>query len=288
MKILRAEAMGFCFGVRDALAATRSITDPGEVTIHGELVHNPTVAEELRRRGFASTEEDRRAVPETPAVLVTAHGISQRERRRLEAAGKRIVDTTCPLVTRAHDAAVALAAEGRLVLVVGKPGHVEVEGLTGDLSAFAVLRGPEDARDFGAGRLGLVAQTTTPPALFADTAARVRELNPDADLAIVDTVCQPTRRRKEALAALTREADLVIVVGGPNSNNTARLAQTCREAGVPAHHVGGPADLDPGWFVGIGTVGLTAGTSTPDEVIEAVHRELERLATLPRRGVLTP
>ena len=113
MKVRRAEVRGMCFGVRDALKVIEAVDSPRTVTIHGELVHNEAVLSQLEDRGFAMTSEgDRRVMPDTPSVLITAHGISDRERNRLTAAGKQLVDTTCPLVTRVHQAALALQAEG--------------------------------------------------------------------------------------------------------------------------------------------------------------------------------
>jgi 4-hydroxy-3-methylbut-2-en-1-yl diphosphate reductase len=280
MKITRAEAMGFCFGVRDALQIADSVSRPERVTIHGELVHNEVVLEDLRRRGFTLTGEAERDIPATEEVLVTAHGISDRERRRLEGAGKTLVDTTCPLVKRAHDAGLSLAHEDRLVVVVGKPDHVEVRGLTEDLDDFVVVRGPEDLGLVPAAtpRLGLLAQTTTPPELFAQTEAALRAAHPAADIRVADTVCHPTRRRQEALARLVEETELVIVVGGRNSNNTRRLVENCRRAGVRAHRVSGPEELRPEWFEGLDRVGLTAGTSTPDRLIDAVEEALRSMA----------
>src|ERR1700693_4752365 len=134
MKVLRADAMGLCFGVRDALAIAANLPDAVRTTIHGELVHNETVLVHLQSRGFRITAEaDRDALPTTEDVLVTAHGISDRERARLESAGKRLIDTTCPLVRRVHRAAQALAADGFLVVVLGRRVHVEGLRIVWDL-----------------------------------------------------------------------------------------------------------------------------------------------------------
>ncbi len=140
MKVIRAEVMGMCFGVRDALEVIDAIEEPGAVTIHGQLVHNEAVLDRLEARGFAMADEaDRRALPATPVVLITAHGVSDRERARLAEAGKRLVDTTCPLVTRVHQAARTLQEQGYHVLVIGRRGHVEVRGIVEDLDGFDVV-----------------------------------------------------------------------------------------------------------------------------------------------------
>jgi 4-hydroxy-3-methylbut-2-enyl diphosphate reductase len=283
MKVIRAKAMGMCFGVRDALRTIEGIEDPSAVTIRGELVHNEEVLSDLTRRRFRMTGEgDRRRVPATPTVLITAHGLSDRERAELRRAGREIVDTTCPLVRRAHEAAVGLAEEGRLVIVAGRPGHVEVRGLTGDLPDFRIVRGPEDVRRWETDRLGVVFQTTTTEASAGRIVAAVRDRNPDADVRVVDTICRPTKDRQAALAALLGEVQALVVVGGRNSNNTRALVRRARAAGVPATHVQGPEDLDPDWFEGLETVGLTAGTSTPERAILRVEAALGRLTSLTR------
>src|SRR5262245_24276919 len=163
MQILQADVLGMCFGVRDALAALEGVDQPENVTIHGELVHNELVLQRLGARGFQQVEETRRQeLPLTDTVLITAHGISHKERGRLQAAGKRLLDTTCPLVTRAHDAAQTLRRDGYHVLVIGKRGHVEVQGIIEDLDSFDVIQSPEEVEEYPQRRLGIMCQTTTP------------------------------------------------------------------------------------------------------------------------------
>ena len=276
MNVIRAEEMGMCFGVRDALGATRSVGDPTLVTIHGELVHNPSVARQLEEAGFRQSGEDSRdAAVGTPLVLITAHGVSNAERQRLAAANKALIDTTCPLVRRAHDAAQALQSEGRHVLVVGKAGHVEVRGVVEDLDSYDVIETPDEVGCYESRRIGIVCQTTMPPDVFREVSARVRRRNPLADVRVIDTICRPTKLRQLSVLDLVRRVDAVVVVGGRNSNNTRWLVKVCREHGTPALHVESAEDLDPAWFADVRTVGLTAGTSTLDETIDEVHRALE-------------
>lgn len=279
MKVIRADAMGMCFGVRDALATARALPDPDLTTIYGELVHNEVVRADLTARGFRELGEGERAgaIP-TRQVLVTAHGLSDRERRALRARGHHLVDTTCPLVTHAHDTAKALADDGRHVVVLGRHGHVEVRGLVGDLPSWTVVETVDDVRTWPQQRLGVVCQTTLP----ARDAARLRDAiiatNPTADLVFRDTVCDPTRRRQRAVADLLERVDAVVVVGGRNSNNTRQLVSACEAAGPKAFHVQGPDDLDPAALAGFARVGLTAGTSTEAATIDAVERALLDLA----------
>ncbi|HET6328488.1 MAG TPA: 4-hydroxy-3-methylbut-2-enyl diphosphate reductase [Planctomycetaceae bacterium] len=278
MQVLRAEAMGLCFGVRDALAIAARQANPSNSTIHGELVHNEAVLVQLRARGFQMTAEtDRDRLPATDDVLVTAHGISDRERRRLKSAGKHLIDTTCPLVGRVHRAAQALQADGYHVLVLGRPSHAEVRGIVEDLASYDVLETPEQAVTFGHAKLGLVCQTTTPPALAQEILAAVRARNPTAKVRFADTICQPTRDRQQALDRLLCRVDAMVVVGGKNSNNTRQLVERCRTAKVPVWHVQEASELDLRALRRYQVLGLTAGTSTLDETIDAVYAALRRL-----------
>jgi 4-hydroxy-3-methylbut-2-enyl diphosphate reductase len=281
MRVIRAEVMGLCFGVRDALEIVDRIAEPEAVTIHGELVHNEVVQGRLAARGFAMRDEARRreSSPETPVVLITAHGISDRERRRLEAEGKVLIDTTCPLVARAHQAAKALQADGYHVLVLGRRGHVEVEGIVGDLDESHVIESAEEVGVYPYPRLGIVCQTTMTEDRVARMRAAIVERNPDAEIKFVDTVCLPTKEHQRALERLLDRVEAVVVVGGRNSNNTRELVARCRDRGRPALHVQSVDELDPAWFKGFATVGLTAGTSTLPETIEEVHRALVWIGT---------
>jgi 4-hydroxy-3-methylbut-2-enyl diphosphate reductase len=251
------------------------------VTIHGQLVHNEVVQGRLAARGFTMRDEAHRGTspPETPAVLITAHGISERERVRLEDGGKRLIDTTCPLVRRVHQAARALEADGYHVLVIGRRGHVEVEGIVGDLQDYHVIESPEDAAAYPHRRLGIVCQTTMTEARVAGIRTAIAERNPEAEIAFVDTVCLPTKEHQRSLERLLERVEAVVVVGGRNSNNTRELVARCRERGRPALHVQSADELDPAWFKGFATVGLTAGTSTLPETIEEVHRALVWIGT---------
>lgn len=274
MRVLLAESMGMCFGVRDALAVARRIPQPIQVTIRGQLVHNPVVIDELRARGFALLEESHEGPVATEQVLITAHGICNRERERLLAAGATLVDTTCPLVAKAHLAAVTLERMGYFVVVVGKREHVEVRGLTGDLEDFDVVERSADVRCWPHHKIGIVAQTTSIDREVATIVERVRSMNPQAEVRFENTICQPTRDRQRAVDRLLDEVDLLVVVGGRNSNNTLRLMQRARERGRPAIHVENESELVESAFDPPQIVGLTAGTSTLPETVAAVHRRL--------------
>lgn len=277
MNVIRAGAMGMCFGVRDALEVIDSLARPDEVTIHGELVHNAVVLDRLRDRGFRMAGESSRTdVPETPWVLITAHGVSDLERERLEAAGKSLIDTTCPLVLKAHQAARSHQRDGRFIVVIGKPGHVEVEGIVGDLDTgqFVIVASPDEVRAYDSTRIGVVCQTTVSTTLARAIHDAILARNPTADVRFSDTVCLPTRERQRALESLLERVEAVVVVGGKNSNNTRELVTLCLRRGLPAYHIQSADELEPQWFQGLTVVGLTAGTSTLDETIDEVHSAL--------------
>jgi 4-hydroxy-3-methylbut-2-en-1-yl diphosphate reductase len=279
MQVIRAEAMGLCFGVRDAMEQVESITNAEAVTIHGELVHNKIVLHQLKERGFQMVAEgDRQSIPESSEVLITAHGVSERERSRLLSAGKRLIDTTCPLVRIVHQAAQQLEAEGFHVIVIGRKGHVEVQGIVEDLVRYDVIARKEEVKTWPCSRLGIVCQTTTPPWLADQIRIAIEDQNSHAEIRFRNTVCQPTRDRQQAVERLCQEVDAVVAVGGANSNNTRQLVELCRRTGTPAYHVQTAQDLVPTWFRNCRIVGLTAGTSTLDETVQEVY---DRLAMLP-------
>lgn len=290
MRVIRADVLGMCFGVRDALAVIDGIADPAAVTIHGQLVHNEIVQAQLEARGFAIQDERQRAksLPETPTVLITAHGISDTRRRDLEAGGKQIVDTTCPLVTRVHQAARSLEREGYYLLVIGRRGHVEVEGITEDLERFDVIESVDDVRVYPARRLGIVCQTTATDRHVATIRDAITERNPHAEIKFIDTVCLPTKEHQRALERMLDRVNAVVVVGGRQSNNTRELVARCRERGRPVVHVQAAADLDPTWFHEYDVVGLTAGTSTLADTVDEVHRALVRIGTAANSAVAQP
>jgi len=267
-----------CFGVRDALQIAATIEEPLSVTIHGELVHNATVLQGLEARGFGMVAEQRRdGVPGTPAVMVTAHGISDAERSRLRGAGKALIDTTCPLVRRVHEAAQRLAADGCHVVVIGRRGHVEIRGIVEDLFSYTVIERVSEVETWPVRRIGVISQSTAAARDVAAVRAAVIQHNRHAQVRFVDTVCRPTKERQVALERLLDAVPAVVVVGGRNSNNTRRLVVRCMERGILAQHVQGPGDLDLAALRAFDTVGLTAGTSTPDDVIDAVASALEAL-----------
>ena len=277
IRILRAAHLGMCFGVRDAIALALEHADAGPLTILGDLVHNPTVLKALDAKGIAVARDP--AEVGTPTVMVTAHGTSERTLATTRALALTVIEATCPLVRVAHRAVAALARDGYHVVVVGQRDHVEVRGLTGDLDHFDVVLDDDDVLALDEHpRFGVAAQTTQTVDKVRHLAALIRRRFPQSDVRVVDTVCRPTKDRQSAAVEMARQADVVVVVGGRSSNNTRELVQTCARHCARVHHVETDADIRPGWFDGASVVGLTAGTSTPDEVIDRVEACIRRTA----------
>ena len=275
--VLRAEHMGMCFGVRDAITLAKRVGQSRPLTLLGELVHNSTVLEDLRDHGIKI--ESQPSEVETETVMITAHGASDQAKRRVRESGLELRDATCPLVHHAHKQIRILVEDGFHPVVIGRRGHVEVRGLTEDLVDCDVVL---DEADIDAllsrERFGVVAQTTQPIARVRELLEYMKVRFPTAEVRFVDTVCQPTKQRQSAAEALARRSDVVLVVGGANSNNTHELARTCRGFCEHVHHVQGPDDVRAEWLPESGTLGLTAGTSTPDVLIDAVEARVHDLS----------
>ena len=279
MRIIRAQFLGMCFGVRDAIALAVEHADAGPLTILGDLVHNPVVLEELRDRGIAGAHDLEEV--RTATVMVTAHGTSARALAATRARGLTVVEATCPLVRVAHRAVAALVRDGYHPVIIGQRNHVEVRGLTDDLSAVDVVLDEDDIDGLAPHpRIGIAAQTTQSIEKVRHMVALIRRRMPQSDVRFIDTVCRPTKDRQRAARDLAQQSDVVIVVGGEHSNNTRELARACRLSCPRVHQVQSASDLRPDWFRGAETVGITAGTSTPDDVIDRVERRIRELAVI--------
>jgi len=281
MRVLRAEHLGMCFGVRDAIALAFTHGESAPLTILGDLVHNEAVLARLQASGIAAARTPLEVT--THRVMVTAHGTSERTLAKVRALGLETIEATCPLVRVAHQAIRTLVGEGYHPVIVGQRDHVEVRGLTDDLEAFDVVLHDRDVLQLeGHPRLGVAAQTTQPIEKVRHLVALMRQRFPHADVRFIDTVCHPTKQRQSAAIDLARQCDVVIVVGGENSNNTRELVNTCRYHCSRVHHIQTESDIRSEWIAGAGTVGVTAGTSTPDDVIDRVERQLRALVAEPR------
>jgi 4-hydroxy-3-methylbut-2-en-1-yl diphosphate reductase len=277
MKIIRAEHLGMCFGVRDAIALAVKQSESEPLTVLGDLVHNETVLGDLRERGVQFQNDITEVVTKT--VMITAHGASVRRMNAVRESGLNVLEATCPLVHVAHRAVRQLVREGFHPVIIGKRDHVEVRGLTEDLTEFDVVLSEEDVEELHRRpRFGVAAQTTQPIEKVRYLVGMIRGRFPGSEVRFIDTVCQPTKQRQHAAVELAQRCSVVIVIGGEHSNNTQELVQTCTRHCERVHHVQNVADLHESWFHPEDTVGITAGTSTPDEVIDGVERCIRALA----------
>ena len=304
-QIIRANEMGFCMGVRRAVQMMEDEATPERpISSAGEIVHNPHVVDQLGRAGVRQlpgpddVEGDFGAITANRVgagrVAITAHGVGQQVLIDLEHAGLDIVDTTCPVVTRAQRYAQKFVREGWHVLIFGDPGHKEVRGITGwgfdatGLSKVSIIEHAdiEHLRDvietFPGGfpnKIGVMAQTTHRMDDFAEFVSSLMLLQREAnfEMHVVNTLCHATTGQQGAAAELAHEVDVMVVVGGRKSANTRHLREVCESEGTRTYQVESAHELESGWFEGAGRIGLTAGASTPDSSIDEVE---ERLAVL--------
>lgn len=267
-----------CFGVRDAieLALSQSATEP--LTVLGDLVHNETVLAELRARDIKIAQSA--AAVDTRTVMITAHGASQAAMSRVRQRGLKVMEATCPLVHVAHRTVAKLVRDGYHPVIVGKREHVEVRGMTEDLAEFDVVASEADVLGLRERpRFGVAAQTTQPIEKVRGLVELIRRRFPASEVRFVDTVCRPTKQRQNAAIELAQQTEVVVVIGGAQSNNTQELVRTCSRYCGRVHHVQGVNDLREEWFDGAQTVGVTAGTSTPDASINEIEEWLNQLTS---------
>jgi len=303
--ILRASEMGFCMGVRRAVQIMQSEATPERPVFSvGEIVHNPHVVRGLEAAGVhqlpGPDEVDGDIGVETAGrvtegrVAITAHGVGERVVKELQRSGLEIVDTTCPIVTRAQRYGQKFVRDGWHVLIFGDPGHKEVRGIVGWTlgtngagKATIVERSDLDylrrfVEEFPGGfpsKVGVMAQTTHKMEDFAKFVANLMLIQRDHNFEyhVVNTLCHATTGQQEAAATLARQVDVMVVVGGRKSANTRHLKEVCQEQGATAYHIEGADELEASWFAGCERIGLTAGASTPDYSIDEVEARLREL-----------
>jgi 4-hydroxy-3-methylbut-2-enyl diphosphate reductase len=280
MKITLAQAMGTCFGVQDAIDMALDPEFRDRLTVVGQLVHNPQTTDRLRANGVKIVERDQIDTITTEAVMVTAHGASDATKQMLRDRGLVVYDATCPLVIRLHKLARFLERQGYFPVVIGEASHVEVRGVVGNLHAAVVVHDESDLSQLaGHSRIGVVSQTTNRLEKVQLLVTAIRALPWVEDVRFIDTICEPVKERQQAIQSLlAQDIDLGIVIGGHNSANTRKLSELIADRGIEAHLIEGPEELKAEWFNGKHHVGITAGTSTPQDVIEAVHQAVRRIA----------
>jgi 4-hydroxy-3-methylbut-2-enyl diphosphate reductase len=277
MKIIRAEHLGMCFGVKDAIALALKTARREPLTILGDLAHNETVLAELRAEGIRI--EQKPAAIQTQTVMITAHGASERRMGETRRMGINVLEATCPLVHVAHRSLTRLVREGFHPVIIGKRDHVEVRGMTEDLNEFDVVLSENDVANLlERPRFGVISQTTQPIDGVRQLVGLMQKRFPNTEVRFIDTVCQPTKQRQNAAVELAQKCNAVIVIGGAHSNNTHELVKTCLRYCQRVHHVQTVDDLRAEWFRANDIVGITAGTSTPDAIIDTVEETIRALA----------
>lgn len=280
MRIIRAKHLGMCFGVRNAIAFALREVARAPLTVLGELVHNETVLAQLRAAGVQFEDNPDKITTQT--VMITAHGASHRRIKNLRERGLIVLEATCPLVRKAHLALASLANAGYHPVIIGKRHHTEVHGLTEDLAEFdIVLTEPDVLTLEPRARFGVIAQTTQPVERVRRLVGLMRARFPAAVVRYTDTVCAATKLRQAAAVELAQRCDVVVVIGGTNSNNNHELAATCRKYCPRVYEVHYPDDVSQEWFSGVETLGITAGTSTPDALICQIEERIRSLLGTP-------
>ncbi len=268
---------GFCWGVERALEVARSATveAAGPINTLGPLIHNPGVIAELRGQGIGvvSTPEEQTS----GTVILRSHGVPREIKEQLDHSELNVLDATCRFVKSAQEKAAHLRDLGYLVLILGERDHPEVLALRSYAGPESlVVEEPRDLPEqLPSTRVGVVVQTTQSQERLSDLVAHLAPRS--HELLVYNTICSATEQRQAAAVSMADQVDVVIVVGGRNSGNTRRLAELCTEVQPQTYHVEAPNELNPDWFAGVHSVGITAGASTPPDQIEAVANRIREI-----------
>ena len=288
--VLLAEPRGFCAGVDRAIEIVERALEKfgAPIYVRHEIVHNTHVVNELKTRGAIFIEE-LAEVPPGATLVFSAHGVSQAVQRQAEARGFRIFDATCPLVTKVHVEVAKLHKEGYEFIMIGHKGHPEVEGTMGQLDSGIHL--VEDVEDVAkvqpsqTEKLAVVTQTTLSVDDAAAITAAVQARFPQIRSPKQQDICYATQNRQDAVKLLATQVDAVVVVGSPTSSNTNRLRELAERLGVPAYMVDDASELQDAWFEGRARIGLTAGASAPEDLVQGVVQRLKQLGAVAVRSL---
>ena len=288
--LVRVRPRGFCAGVVRAVDIVELALEAygAPVYVHHEIVHNRYVVDQLRQRGAIFVE----AIGEVPigAVLVfSAHGVPPRVREEATERKLRVIDATCPLVTKVHLEARKFAREGRTLILIGHRDHQEIVGTSGEAPLQTVVVGSVEEVDKlqmeDPERLAYLTQTTLSLYDTQEILTRLRQRFPKILGPASDDICYATQNRQEAVEALTREVDMILVVGSANSSNSNRLVEVAQRAGVAARLIEDGNDLQQTWFDGVSRLGLTAGASAPEILVEQVSQRLANFGFTDQRDL---
>ncbi len=282
MQILLANPRGFCAGVERAIAIVERALEKfgAPIYVRHEVVHNKFVCDDLRAKGAVFIEE-LAEVPAGSTVIFSAHGVSKAVRDEADQRGLKVFDATCPLVTKVHVEVGKMRNQAREVVMIGHKGHPEVEGTMGQSrDGMYLVETPDDVEALqviAPGQLSFVTQTTlsVDDAMVVIDALRLRF--PIIQGPKKDDICYATQNRQDSVKALAGECDLVIVVGSPNSSNSRRLKEVAVARGVDAYLIDGPTEIDPAWLAGKQNIGVTAGASAPEILVQRVVDRIREL-----------
>lgn len=279
MRVYLANDVGFCFGVKRAInLARQALAEESSVSIMGDLIHNKAVTQELEEKGLrkvASLEEAK-----SGTIMVRAHGLPKKEIEKARSTGLKVIDATCPIVTRAQDAARELESRGCQVIVIGDINHAEIKGILGALEKPAVVvNSVEELRQKRAEikrKVGIVFQTTHSLELMYPIVYELLQMC--LEVQVINTICRPVQKRQDDAVALAQHMDVMIVVGSRTSANTTELAHLCQEYCPRTYHIETAAELKPEHWEGAEKIGIASGLSTPEYLVEEVYNKLQEIA----------
>ncbi len=274
-KLILAKPRGFCAGVDRAIDVVKIALElyDEQVYVRKEIVHNRHVVEELRQKG-AIFVEDLDEVPNGAIVIFSAHGISPEVRLQAQARGLKVIDATCPLVTKVHNEAIKFAREGRSIILVGHEGHDEVIGTMGEAPQAITLIGSEDQvkelRVPEPTKVGVITQTTLSVDETTGIVEALKRKFPQLAFPPSEDICYATTNRQTALKALAAQVDLILALGSQNSSNSKRLIEVAQGVGVQAYLIDDLSEIQPEWLEGARVIGVTAGASAPEHLVQGV------------------
>lgn len=279
-QIVLARPRGFCAGVDRAITIVEKVLDKygPPIFVRHEIVHNPHVVERLHRRGAIFVEELEN-VPRGSSIIFSAHGVSPAVRKQAEKLGLKVVDATCPLVTKVHNEARHYAKNGYTIILIGHPDHVEVKGTVGEApDRIMVVSSVEDVASVEVENREKISYLTQTTLSINDSTEIIGELRLRFPLIAGPTkndICYATQNRQNAVKALANEVEMIFVVGAPNSSNTLRLVEVASAAGVVARRIQSAAELHSNWLADIKSLGITAGASAPEDIVQGIVQSLK-------------
>ena len=284
LNLVLASPRGFCAGVDRAITIVEKALEMygAPIYVQHEIVHNKHVVQRLRNEG-AVFVENIDEIPEGSHAIFSAHGVSPEVRKRAENRKLQVLDATCPLVTKVHGEAQRYAQKEHTIILIGHHNHVEVKGTVGEAPEHIFVVGTvEEVSDLkipDEKKVGYITQTTLSLDDTAEIITALKERFPEIKGPAKDDICYATQNRQNAVKALSKEVDLVLVVGAQNSSNSVRLLEVAETTGVKARRIESAAELDPEWLEEVRNVGITAGASAPEDIVQGIVAEISKMSS---------